>query len=95
MSVDYLDVVALAEHLGRAEAIAILGGIDDYYSDRSNEQGSVLTALVLRLALPEPRDVDVTRELPRYKGLAERWHDWAAVVTVCEELALELAGAAA
>jgi len=92
---DYLDVVALAEHLGRAEAIAILGGIDDYYSDRSNEQGSVLTALVLRLALPEPRDVDVTRELPRYKGLAERWHDWAAVVTVCEELALGLAGAAA
>jgi len=49
----------------------------------------------LRLALPEPRDVDVTRELPRYKGLAERWHDWAAVVTVCEGLALGLAGAAA
>ena len=87
---DYLDVVALAEHLGRDEALAVLRAIDDYYRDRSDEHGSVLTALALRLALPEPRDVAVTRELPRYKGLDPRWHDWAAVVAACEDLAVGL-----
>jgi hypothetical protein len=90
---DYLDVVALADHLGGEQAVAILAAIDDYYDDRSGERGSVLTALILRLALPEPRDVEVTRELPRYKGLAEQWHTWKAVVAACEQLALRLAGA--
>lgn len=87
---DYLDVVALADHLGRDEAIGILRGIDDYYRDRSDEHGSVLTALVLRLAEPDPRDAEVTLELPRYKELAERWHAWSTVVAECEDLALGL-----
>jgi len=90
---DYLDVVALADHLGHAEALAVLGRIDDYYRDRSDEEGSVLTALVLRLAQPDPRDVEVTRELPRYKGLDPRWHAWSDVVAACEDLALGLTGA--
>ena len=89
---DYLDVVALADHLGHDRAVSILTELDDFYDDRSGEHGSVLTALVLRLALPEPRDVEVTQELPRYKGLAECWHDWEAVVAACEQLALGLAG---
>lgn len=38
---DYLDVVALAEHLGRERAVEILSHIDDYYDDRSGTQGSV------------------------------------------------------
>ena len=90
---DYLDVVALADHLGRDEALAVLGRIDDYYRDRSDEEGSVLTALALRLAQPDPRDVEVTRELPRYKGLDPRWHAWSGVVAACEDLALGLTGA--
>jgi hypothetical protein len=91
---DHLDVVALADHLGLDEAVAVLGGIDDYYDDRSGEHGSVLTSLVLALADPTPRDPDVTRELPRYKRLDPRWHDWSAVVDACGELALRLSGAA-
>ena len=91
---DYLDVVALAEHLGIDEAVAVLGEIDEYYVDRSEEQGSVLTALVVALAEPRPRDVDVIDELPRYKRLARRWHEWSEVVAVCEDLALRLSGAA-
>jgi len=90
---DYLDVVALADHLGRDAALAVLGRIDDCYRDRSDEEGSVLTALVLRLAQPDPRDAEVTRELPRYKGLDPRWHAWADVVAACEDLALGLTGA--
>ncbi|MBJ7366460.1 MAG: hypothetical protein JHC53_07675 [Thermoleophilia bacterium] len=88
---DYLDVVALADHIGIDHAVEVLATIDAYYDDRSGEPGSVRTALVLRLALPDPRDARVTHELARYKGLDPRWHDWAQVVGACEALALRLA----
>ena len=91
---DHLDVVALAEHVGIDEAVAVLGEIDEYYVDRSEEEGSVLTALVVALAEPRPCDVDVIDELPRYKRLARRWHEWSEVVAVCEDLALRLSVAA-
>lgn len=90
---DYLDVVALSDAIGNEEAVAVLKEIDDYYDDRSGERGSVLTALVASLADPHPRDTDVILEIPRYKGLAPRWHDWSAVVQYCQDLALRLAGA--
>lgn len=91
---DYLDVVALADHLGDAAAVDALSEIDDYYRDRSGEAGSVLTSLVASLADPRPRDPEVTAELPRYKGLVPRWHEWDAVVAACRDLALRLSGAA-
>ncbi len=90
---DYLDVVALAEHLGLDAAVELLSEIDDYYVDRSGEPGSVLTSLVVGLADPNPRDPDVTGELPRYKGLDERYHRWDDIVEVCQSLALGLGGA--
>jgi hypothetical protein len=88
---DYLDVVALADHLGPTDAATTLRAIDDYYDDRSETEGSVRTALALRLARPDPRDPAVTRELPRYKGLLPKWHSWAAVVDACRALALQIA----
>lgn len=91
---DYLDVVALADHLGEDPAVEILSDIDAYYVDRSGEPGSVLTSLVVALADPQPRDTDVTEELPRYKGLDERWHRWEDVVAACRALALPLGGVA-
>lgn len=90
---DYLDVVALAEHVGPDVAVRVLSGIDTYYDDRSGEPASVLTALVIALADPSPFDTEVIDELPRYKGLDARWHDWANVVDACQRLALELGGA--
>lgn len=91
---DYLDVAALADHLETDAAVDVLFGIDDFYSDRSGDPASVLTSLVIALAEPSPRDVDVIDELPRYKGLDRRWHHWSDVVGTCQELALRLAGAA-
>ena len=90
---DHLDVVALADHLGIDESLQVLAGIDDYYVDRSGEPASVLTSLVTALADPQPRDVDVIDELPRYKALDERWNQWSDVVAACQELALRLSGA--
>lgn len=84
---DYLDVVGLANHVGAVEASNVLRAIDDYYTDRSQEAGSVLTQLVLALANPNPRDPEVTKELQHYKGLTSRWHDWNSVVKSCQDLA--------
>ncbi len=89
---DYLDVVALADHIGHEAAVAILSDIDSYYDDRSEEWGSVLTSLVLALADPKPRDTDVIDELPRYKALDKRYHRWNDIVDVCRMLALRLGG---
>lgn len=91
---DYLDVVALSTHIGEDAAVKVLADIDSYYVDRSGEESSVLTSMVIALAHPRPRDPDVTRELPRYKGLDVRWHNWSDVVTACRSLALRLSGAA-
>jgi hypothetical protein len=90
---DYLDVVALADHIGVDRAGEILRHIDDYYDDRSQQAGSVRTSLALALADPKPVDVDVIAELPRYRGLDPRWHDWSSVVAACRDLALEVAEA--
>lgn len=91
---DFLDVVALAGHIGEDAAVSVLSDIDDYYADRSNDPSSVLTSLVIALADPSPRDTDVINELPRYKGLDPRWHHWSDVVEACQDLALDLGGAA-
>ena len=64
---DYLDVVALAEHLGIGRAVEILYGIDAYYADRSEEEGSVHTSMVIALADPKPRDTEVIDEV-RFNG---------------------------
>ncbi|AKT51826.1 hypothetical protein [Arsenicicoccus sp. oral taxon 190] len=84
---DYLDVVALAEAMGSERAVRTLLGIDDYYMDRSGEPGAVSTIVAQRLAQPDPRDTRTIRELPRYKGLVPRWHDWSVVERACGELA--------
>lgn len=87
---DYLDVVALADRLGVHDGASVLRHLDEYYLDRSGEDDSVVTALVQRLAEPNPKDSKVTRQLDRYKGLLPRWQDWGAVTTMCSTLALEI-----
>ncbi|MCK0112806.1 hypothetical protein MWU75_11710 [Ornithinimicrobium sp. F0845] len=84
---DYLDSAALAHRLGGESAVEVLFGIDRYYADRSDTEGSVLTALVHRLSEPLPRDPRVTTQLSAYRGLEKRWHDWAVVVAACHDLA--------
>lgn len=90
---DYLDVAALSEAIGLDMTVSVLRNIDNYYVDRSEESGSVLTALVESLADPKPRDSSVIKELPRYKWLDPRWHDWNSVTNRCQEIALRIAGA--
>jgi hypothetical protein len=87
---DYLDVAALSDKYGIDVSVDVLVGIDEYYADRSGEPDSVLTALVERLSDPRPRDSRVIGELPRYRRLDPRWHDWSDVTLVCAALADEI-----
>lgn len=84
---DYLDIAALAEHIGLDEAAEVLGGIDDYYADVNPREEAVVTQLARQLADPRPRDPEVTEQLDSYKGLEPRWQDWTAVTTVLGEIA--------
>lgn len=84
---DYLDTVALADRIGTDDAITVLVAIDDYYTDRSGEADSVLTALTERLSSPAPRDGRVTTQLASYKGLDVRWHEWPTIVEASHQIA--------
>lgn len=86
---DYLDIAALANHMGIDVAAQTLRDIDDYYSDINQREEAVSTQLVRQLADPVPRDPEVTRQLPAYKGLAPRWHNWESVRAVLGAIAQE------
>ena len=83
---DYLDIAALATHIGLDEAAAVLAGIDGYYADINTRPEAVATQLVRQLADPRPRDAEVTTQLASYKALDRRWHDWPAVKTVLADV---------
>jgi hypothetical protein len=84
---DFLDVAALATHLGLERAARVLGSIDEYYQDQRGAGDGVATQLARQLAEPRPRDSRTTKELDRYKRLDARWHDWRAVVDACRAVA--------
>jgi len=89
---DYLDVAALSDRCGLAQAAAILSDIDEYYADQRGDGPAVATQLARQLADPRPADVSVTRELDAYRNLDARWHDWVRVRAACRELAVAMAG---
>lgn len=87
---DFLDVAALSARDVSASAEVLLE-LDDYYEDQHAAAGAesdgVRSQLVRQLSDPRPRDTSVLAELPRYKSLAPRWHDWSDVQTQCAALA--------
>lgn len=81
---DYVDLVALADHLGMEAAVESLRPFDRLYPQP--EGTSAVQQLAIQLADPRPYDLDVTR-LDDYKNLASRWHDWNAVSAVAADIA--------
>lgn len=87
---DYLDVVALAERLGRGEAARVILGMDDYYEDQAGPDGRrVATQLAKQLADPAPYDLSEV-DLAHYRKLEPRWRDWGNVVNATRRLAAEV-----
>lgn len=81
---DYLDFVALAEHMGEERVALALAPFDRLYQQDNGE--SALQQLQVQLANALPYDLEGT-ELSEYKDLAARWHDWRVVTAACSRLA--------
>lgn len=81
---DYLDFVALADHIGNERVAEALRHFDRLYPQPNDE--SALQQLQVQLANPLPYDLEDV-SLAEYKHLAPRWHEWPAVKTVCADCA--------
>ena len=77
---DYLDFVALADHLGDESAAGALQSLDRLYPQENGE--SPLQQLHAQLANALPYDLEEI-ELHEYKHLAPKWHDWQVVKAAC------------
>jgi len=82
---DYLDFVALADHMGDEKVVEALRSFDRLYPQPSGE--SALQQLQIQLANPLPYDLEELN-LAEYKNLAPRWHDWQAVKAACVHVAI-------
>jgi len=80
---DYLDFVALADHMGDESVANALQSFDRLYPQDNGE--SPLQQLQVQLANALPYDLEET-ELSEYKNLDPRWHDWQAVKAACAHL---------
>lgn len=89
---DYLGVAVLSDELGVEEAARTLARIDDFYAEVNQRPESVATQLAGQLADPRPRDSSTTRRLADYKALAQRWHEWAAVVAQTRFVTVAMVG---
>jgi len=77
---DYLDFVALADHIGEGSAALALRSFDQLYPQESGE--SPLQQLLVQLANAQPFDLEEA-DLSEYKNLDSRWHDWRYVQRTC------------
>ncbi|MDR3086417.1 MAG: hypothetical protein LBU45_00445 [Azoarcus sp.] len=80
---DYLDFVALADHIGDEGIALALQSFDRLYPQDNG--ASPLQQLQVQLANALPCDLEET-ELSEYKNLALRWHDWQTVKAACSRL---------
>ncbi|HSJ55800.1 MAG TPA: hypothetical protein VLC95_01370 [Anaerolineae bacterium] len=73
---DYLDFVALADHLGNERTVEALSPFDRLYPQPNEE--SALQQLQIQLANPLPYDLEEL-SLTEYKNLDARWQNWETV----------------
>ncbi len=87
---DFVDVAALANHLGATTAVRILIDLDDYYSDLiRGEKASPVVQLIRQLAQPSPGDLDEI-DLTQYKGIRAPFDSWDHIVSTCERVSVAL-----
>ncbi len=79
---DYLDFVALAEHMGAEKMVEALRPFDHLYP-QPNEQ-SALQQMLVQLADPLPYDLEELN-LAEYRHLDPRWSDWQTVKAACAD----------
>ena len=84
---DYLDFIALTDHLGSEAMLRALSKFDALYPQSNG--ASALLQLQVQLANPVPFDLEGTN-LAEYKHLDERWHDWSVVKRLCRAVSTEI-----
>jgi hypothetical protein len=77
---DYLDFVALADHMGDEKTAEALQPFDRLYPQPNEE--SALQQLQVQLASPLPYDLEELN-LAEYKNLDPRWQKWETVKSAC------------
>lgn len=82
---DCLDTAALIDDMGREDTVEALERFDLLYP-QPNAQFA-LTPLQVQLADPLPYDLDAL-ELPKYKDLDPKWHDWHNVTGACRQCSI-------
>jgi hypothetical protein len=86
---DYLDVAALSNHIGLSKSAVALERMNELYAEFEDEAGNVLTAVAVKLSVPDPYDLtDI--DLSEYKGIVAPWNNWRAVQAQCAALAAAL-----
>jgi hypothetical protein len=87
---DYIDFAALAKHIGLENTVEVLNGFDDFYSDLiRGSQASPIVQLIRQLAEPKPGDLEQV-DLSEYKGIQPPFDSWDYIVTICEEISVQL-----
>ena len=70
---DFIDFVALLDHLGTEKSLEALKSLDDLYPQEEEE--SISRQLAIQLAEPKPWDLTET-DLSHYKSLKKPYTDW-------------------
>jgi hypothetical protein len=86
---DYLDFAALADHMGDHAACLALQSFDQLYPQTNGESSAQQLQVQLANALPYDLDI-VAPNLPEYKNLNPRWHDWVSVQVLTRRLSAVL-----
>ncbi len=84
---DYLDFAALTECAAPHGTLDALLKLDARYG--ALQTASVGLEVAKALCAVTPFDLDES-ELPRYKGLTEKWHRWEATRAICQRFGVQL-----
>ncbi len=79
---DYLDLAALASHMGVEAAGEALWCMGELYPQKNGDPWAVRTQLVMQLAAPTPYDLH-SDDLAEYKGVRPPFDRWGHVAEVC------------
>jgi hypothetical protein len=88
----YLDLAALASHMGVEAAGEALWSMDELYPQENGDPWAVRTQLVTQLAAPAPHDLQGD-DLGEYKGVRPPLDCWSQVADVCGKLSDRLLNA--
>jgi hypothetical protein len=79
---DYLDFAALSERASRESVLQSLLRLDARYGELQTASVGLEVAKALSAACP----YDLNEfELPRYKGLSQKWHRWETTRAICQQ----------